>query len=184
MNNDSNLEPHEHSSAQAPRANVGLILAATIAIGLFPLIFGIYGWRVAGQGDQPLETDRNRWPAPLLETFENSPLTESDLASMEYTPNMDGGVLRLKATPTAVEYVTTTLVPLDEVKGKGTEPPAKMIQRFWGDVPHRWRNHKSSPNDRFYATRQWDLGEEGVFHYLARLNDEDKVVLVWVKYNF
>ena len=182
MNDDSNLEPHEHSAGQSPKANLGLILAAAIAIGLFPLIFGIYGWQVAGQGDRPLATDRSTWPAPLLETFEHSPLTEADLASMEFTPNLDGGFLRMKATPTAAEYVTTTLVPLDEVKG--LSQPAKMTQQFWEDLPHRWRNHKSSPNDRFYASREWNTEEEGTFHCLARLNDEDKVVLVWVKYNF
>lgn len=169
MNNDSNLEPHEQTAGQSPKANVGLILAAAIAIGLFPLIFGIYGWSVAGQGDQPLATDRSTWPAPLLETFENSPLTEEDIETIELTPLADGWFLRMKATPTAVEYVTTTLSPLDEAAANGAS--AGLIEQFWESMPHRWRNHKPSANDRFYTTRD---GE-----WLARINDEDKVVLIW-----
>ena len=169
MDDDSYIEPRERSEGQSPKANVGLILAAVIAIDLFPLIFGIYGWRVAGQGDLLLETDRNRWPTLLLETFENSPLTGEDVGSIELTPLANGWFLRMKATPTAVDYVTKTLTPLDEAAANGVS--GGVIEQFWESMPHRWRNHKSSANDRFYATRDGN--------WLARLNDEDKVVLIW-----
>ncbi|BBO36218.1 hypothetical protein [Lacipirellula parvula] len=169
MNDDTQLELPERSAEQAPKANLGLILAAAIAIGLFPLIFGIYGWRVAGQGDQPLVTERTEWPALLTASFDGSPLTDEDLETIELTPLADGWFLRMKATPTAVEYVTTTLSPLDEAAA--SEASAVATKQFWENMPHRWRNHKPSANDRFYATRD---GE-----WLARINDEDKVVLLW-----
>ena len=169
MNDDTQLELPGRPAEQAPKANLGLILAAAIAIGLFPLIFGIYGWRVAGQGDLPLATDRSTWPAPLLETFSNSPLTDEDVESIELTPLADGWFLRMKATPTAVEYVTATLLPLDEAAA--SEASAAATKQFWEKMPHRWRNHKSSATDRFYAA--------GDGEWLARINDEDKVVLLW-----
>ncbi|WP_428307046.1 hypothetical protein [Lacipirellula sp.] len=170
MDDETESELPERPAGRAPKANLGLILAATIAIGLFPLIFGIYGWRVAGQGDQPLVTERTKWPASLTASFTGSPLTDEDLEAIELTPIDGGWFLRMKATPTAVEYVTTTLTPLDAAAA-ASEASAVVTKQFWDYMPHRWRNHKPSANDRFYAAQ--DSG------WLARINDEDKVVLLW-----
>lgn len=182
--NDAEVNPlpGNRVAGRSATSRTGLVVAAFAAIVFFPAVFATYGWWAAGRGDLPLVTDREQWPSPLLETFRNSSLTDEDLASIELTPHADGWFLRMSATPTAVEYLTATLTPLDEAQG--VHSPADLINRFWEELPHRWRNHKPSPNDRFYATRQWNLAEEGAFHYLARLNEEDQVALVRIGYNF
>lgn len=131
-----------------------------------------------GGSDLPLITKRAEWPPAVEELFQGAELPAQDVVAIEVTPSPDGFFLRMPASEATIAFVEERLTPLDEIKT--TNPRiAQAMARFWDQLPHRWRMHKPREEDRFFANVDWDLGDEGRFNYVARVNDEDRVVLIW-----
>lgn len=141
------------------------LLGAGIALAVVLWFFiPLIEW---GGSDPPLITERAKWPPAMERLLQGAELPAEDVAAMEVTPQADGYFLRMPATDATVALVEGRFNSIDEANEPRVD---EAIGQFWDHLPHRWRSHKPRDGDRFF------VGPHGE---VARVNNEDRIILIW-----